>query len=74
MRTYTTDHNINYTIDFVHISDIVKGDTVEHNGVLKTVCNNNIKSDLFLGTTLFGDSYNGGRKPVKLAKIIHVRA
>ena len=46
-----------------HISLISAGDTVEHNGELKTVCGNNIKRG-FMGITLFGDSYRLGSLPV----------
>ena len=52
-------------MDNVHISRIRSGDTIIHNGVLTTVCNNNIKSCKFMGITLFGDSYNLGYKLVK---------
>ena len=34
-----------------------------------TVSNSHIKRDIFLSTTLRGDSYNGGRKPVLKAGI-----
>ena len=61
---------MNYTIKKVHISTINVGDTVEHDGVLMTVGANNIKNGGFMGTTLFGDSYAMGHKPV-LKAIIH---
>jgi hypothetical protein len=48
----------------VHISQISVGDTIEHDGKLMTVCANNIKRDLFMGISLFGDSYNSGSKSV----------
>lgn len=54
----------NAKINPVHISQISAGDTIEHYGKLTTVSGNNIKRDNFLGTTLFGDSYNLGTKPV----------
>lgn len=48
----------------VHISTIKNGDTVFHNEKLMTVSRNDIsRVDLF-GTTLFGDSYHCGNKPV----------
>lgn len=50
----------------VHIDTIRAGDTVEHNGVLKTVCPGDLKSG-FMGTTLFGDSYRLGTLPVMKA-------
>jgi hypothetical protein len=48
----------------VHISQISAGDTIEHNGKLTTISANNIKRDSFMGTSLFGDSYHLGHKPV----------
>jgi len=48
----------------VNINDIVPGDTIIHNGELRTVCACDIKSDSFMGTTIFGDSYAMGRKSV----------
>ena len=50
--------------DFVHISQIQTGDTVIHEGILKTLSANNIKHDKFMGTTIFGDSYRLGNKLV----------
>lgn len=57
-----------YTIELVHISEIKPGNTVEINGMLKTVCKNNITVG-FMGRTLFGDSYRLGTKPVRRANI-----
>lgn len=51
-------------LEAVHISQISAGDTIEHNGQLRTVSGTNIKKDSFMGTTLFGDSYNLGTKKV----------
>ena len=48
----------------VHISLIRAGDAILHNGELVTVSSNNIKHCPFMGTTIFGDSYNLGYKPV----------
>lgn len=47
----------------VHIGDIRPGDTVSHNGCLRTVCRSDIKRG-FMGTTLFGDCYRLGHVPV----------
>lgn len=47
------------------IMDIRPGDTVMHNGEMRTVCRNNIKRDPLLGVTLFGDCYNMGRTLIK---------
>lgn len=50
----------------VNIDDIRVGDTVLcPDGKERTVCANNIKRDPFMGTTLFGDCYMNGYKPVK---------
>ena len=56
----------NHTIKHVHISEIKQGDTILHNGEMKTVSGNNIGGNPFIGKTLFGDSYNIGHKPVSL--------
>jgi len=56
----------NYTTEHKHISKIVSGDTIMHNGEMKTVTNTNIKHDAFMGTSLFGDSYNIGYKLVEV--------
>ena len=47
------------TTSAIHISLIRNGDTIIHNGVLKTVCNKDIKSG-FCGITIFGDSFRMG--------------
>jgi len=48
----------------VHVSSIRAADTVFHQGKAQTVCAKDLKSDAFMGRTLFGDSYVLGRKPV----------
>lgn len=53
------------TVEKVHISRISPGDTVIHNGEVKTVCRNNIKIGGFMGTSLWGDSYHSGYKLVE---------
>jgi len=53
-----------------HISSIVAGDTIIHNGEMKTVSGNNIKFDSCMGKTLFGDSYNLGHKKVIKVTVI----
>lgn len=50
----------------VHIDDIKPGDTIEHNGILKTVTSTNIKRSEFMGRAIFGDNYQCGYKLVKL--------
>lgn len=61
-----------YEIVNTHITDIKAGDTVEINGKMMAVSKNNIKRDPFMGTTLFGDSYMGGKQLVK--KVVIYRA
>lgn len=56
---------MNYTIKHVNINQIRHGDTIIHNGEMKTVDRHYIKSSDFMGTTLFGDSYMLGTKPVQ---------
>ena len=48
----------------IHISQIRVGDTILHNGEIKTVSGSNIKKCSFMGISLFGDSYNLGYKLV----------
>lgn len=48
----------------VNINEIVPGDTIIHNGELRTVCACDIKRNDFMGTTIFGDSYAMGHKAV----------
>jgi hypothetical protein len=55
----------NTIITLTHINDIFPGDTVEHQDVIMTVCASDIKNSSFMGTTLFGDSYSIGNRPVK---------
>ncbi|EBI1479306.1 hypothetical protein FKY29_21530 [Salmonella enterica] len=55
----------------VHISTVSAGDTVLHNGMLRTVGRKDIKRDDFFGLMLFCDSYNLGTVPVK--KVIFPR-
>ena len=55
---------LKYKLIETHISDIQPGDTVLHEGKVKTVTVSNIKRNSFMGTTLWGDSYHLGHKPV----------
>lgn len=50
--------------ELVSISQIKAGDTVEIDGIMKTVCRNNLKYSEFMGITLFGDNYKLGREKV----------
>jgi hypothetical protein len=56
---------MNYTIQQDHIGNLRAGDTIMHNGEMKTVSGNNIKRDSFMGTSVFGDTYNHGHKPIE---------
>ena len=58
-----------YEIIETHITDIKHGDYIIENGVMVMVSGSHIKRDPFFGTTLRGDSYNGGRKAVLKAVI-----
>ena len=53
-----------YIIKEVNISEILAGDTIKHNGIIKTVSQKNIINKKH-GLTIFGDSYNLGYKKVK---------
>jgi hypothetical protein len=55
-----------HIIKLTHISEVKAGDTILHNGEVKTVSVNNIKGNPFIGKTLFGDSYNLGYKKVEV--------
>ena len=61
-----------YEIIKTYITNIKPGDCIMENGVMVTVSNGHIKRDPFFGTTLRGDSYNGGHKPV--LKVVIKRA
>ena len=52
-----------------HISSVRVGDTVIHNGEMKTVSGSNIKHDKFWGTSIFGDGYKFGSKLVEVVKL-----
>lgn len=64
----------NTKITNVHITDIRTGDTIEHNGVIMTVCGRDIKHDAFMGTTIFGDSYHSGHRLVKRVTFVTTKA
>lgn len=65
--------SLQYTIVPTHIDQIRVGDTVEIDGVLKTVCRGNLKFGGFHGTTLWGDSFKSGYELVRKAVIFHAR-
>lgn len=56
-----------WEIEQVDVDAIRPGDTVVRDGRLQTVTKQDIKTGGFEGTTLFGDSYGGGRKKVQRA-------
>ena len=58
-----------YEIEEVNIASIKAGDTIEHEGVMRTVCHYDIRDGGFMGRTIFGDCYALGTKPVKKVNI-----
>ena len=60
----------NIVIKEVHISQISSGDTIKHNGEIRTVCKKDISKGGFLGTSIFGDSYKSGYQLVERVLII----
>jgi len=54
-----------FNYELANICNISPGDTVKHNGILKTVCSDDILHSRFMGITLFGDSYSLGYEHVK---------
>lgn len=58
-----------YEIVETNIADIQHGDIIVENGELVTISSNYIKNDPFLGRSIRGNSYSGGRKPVLKAVI-----
>jgi hypothetical protein len=52
-------------VEAVHISLIRAADTVLHDGKVQTVGPKDIKHNHFMGSSLFGDSYILGLKPVQ---------
>ncbi len=51
--------------ELVHISQIKKGDTIEHYGLMQTVCSRNISRSELMGICLFGCSYKANTQKVK---------
>lgn len=49
----------------VKLNSIQAGDTVLHNGKLRTVSKSDITKDHFMGLSLFGGSYHIKRKIIK---------
>jgi len=61
---------LKYRITNTHISRVRYGDYILLNGELKYVSPKDINNG-FMGTTLFGDSYDGGRRLVPVATIFN---
>jgi len=59
-----------YKTENKHIDEIRSGDYVLHNEEVVTVGRRDIKLSEFMGTTLFGDCYHLGTKPVKKVTIL----
>jgi len=53
-----------YTETKKHIREVRAGDTILHNGDMKTLGASNIKRGGFMGDTIWGDSYQSGHKLV----------
>lgn len=49
----------------IQLDQVRIGDTVLHDGKLKTISRSNIKHDPFMGIIIFGDSYHIKRKVIK---------
>ena len=55
---------------FIHINEVKVDDVVRcQDGHLRTVCRKDINTSGFMGTTLFGDSYQLGTKPVEIVGV-----
>ncbi|AET42334.1 hypothetical protein DSS3P1_03 [Ruegeria phage DSS3-P1] len=48
----------------IHIDAVRPGDVVLIDGVARTVCLSDLRQSVFMGRTLFGDSFRLGRVPV----------
>ena len=55
-----------FTFRPVHIDTIVVGDVVFHDGHERTVSRTFLKRGGFHGTSLWGDNYHSGHKPVMI--------
>lgn len=55
----------NVSVREVRVSDISAGDTILcPDGLVRTVSKKDVRKDPFMGTSIFGDSYCSGSKPV----------
>ncbi len=72
--SWIVEKGLKYKIVPTRISEIKVGDTIKcRDGIIRTVCKNNIHHDKCMGTTIFGDSYNLGYIPVDKVVIFYVR-
>lgn len=72
--SWIVDKDLKYKIVPTHISTIMVGDTIKcRDGVIRTICPKNIRHDKFIGTRIFGDSYNLGYIPVDKVVFFHAR-
>jgi len=69
-KEYINELDANVKTKDVHISTIKWGDIVIIDGDTKTVGKKDIITGGLLGTTLWGDSYNNGKKLVK--KVVQI--
>ena len=63
----------NIVREVVHVSQVAGGDTIEIDGVLRTVCQKDIHTGGFCGTSIFGMTYfpnTGYQKVVKVKFIV----
>jgi hypothetical protein len=60
---------MSHTYKEVHINDVRDGDIVFHDGHDRTLSRSNFKRCGFMGTTIYGDSYQLGNKPVLVRTI-----
>lgn len=71
-KSNPVDGDVRYVIRPTHIDLVRAGDTILHDGRLKTVTKSNIKRGA-MGKTLFGDSYRLGQRLVPVAVITHAK-
>lgn len=58
------------TVEKIHIDMVRVGDVVRcADGLDRTVCAKDLRTDPFMGRTLWGDSYRLGYKPVTVVRM-----
>lgn len=65
MHTINPPPPYHYGLVDTHIDTLQVGCIIEHDGKHMTVGKNDLHTGGFMGTTVFGDSYHCGHKPVK---------